>query len=164
MKEVDPPRTIEERNARLELVMRTIEENPGHWNQLRWHCGSSHCFAGFAQCLARELDWKVNFVENYCQFSSLRTQDFERTAIPGIWRESENLDMEESHYADYDAMRWLGLLTEYLGERYWPAEKSSTRGYSRRTIGATLFNANNTLKDLRRVVDDIKTLPLTSEE
>jgi hypothetical protein len=34
--------------TRLKRVMKTIKENPKHWNQNDWHCGTSHCFAGFA--------------------------------------------------------------------------------------------------------------------
>jgi hypothetical protein len=30
-------------------ILNTIEANPSCWDQARWHCGSSHCFAGWAQ-------------------------------------------------------------------------------------------------------------------
>lgn len=30
-------------------VLEAIEANPEHWNQNHWHCGTSHCFAGFAE-------------------------------------------------------------------------------------------------------------------
>lgn len=34
------------------LVLDTIEKDPSNWNQIDWHCGSKHCFAGWAQILA----------------------------------------------------------------------------------------------------------------
>ena len=39
------------------LVLQKIKENPDQWDQGSWHCGSSHCFAGWAQILAgKEAD------------------------------------------------------------------------------------------------------------
>jgi hypothetical protein len=50
---IEPPKDKAERDSRLDLVMATIEANPRHWDQSAlWHCGTSHCFAGIAQCLA----------------------------------------------------------------------------------------------------------------
>lgn len=34
------------------LVLQKIKENPDQWNQGSWHCGTSHCFAGWAQILS----------------------------------------------------------------------------------------------------------------
>jgi hypothetical protein len=57
---VEKPTSAEERNARLQQVLTHIEENPETWKQSDWHCGTSHCFAGFAQMFARgiSLDWE----------------------------------------------------------------------------------------------------------
>lgn len=33
-----------------------IKANPGHWDQMYWHCGTSHCFAGVAEMLGAGLD------------------------------------------------------------------------------------------------------------
>jgi len=38
----------------VELLQKTldaIKANPQHWDQSRWHCGTSHCFAGLAQLI-----------------------------------------------------------------------------------------------------------------
>ena len=35
----------------LQLTLNTIKANPKHWNQGKWHCGTTHCFAGFAYLL-----------------------------------------------------------------------------------------------------------------
>ena len=37
---------------RLAKVMNQILENPETWDQTKWHCGSSHCFAGWAQVMS----------------------------------------------------------------------------------------------------------------
>lgn len=55
MAEIEPPKDKAERDARLDLVLGTIEANPQHWDQRNWHCGTSHCFAGTAQLLARQM-------------------------------------------------------------------------------------------------------------
>jgi hypothetical protein len=38
---------------RLLKTLQLVKENPEHWNQETWHCGTSHCFAGFGDCIAR---------------------------------------------------------------------------------------------------------------
>jgi len=35
----------------LQKTLETIKANPDHWKQQQWHCGTSHCFAGFAELL-----------------------------------------------------------------------------------------------------------------
>ena len=35
----------------LERTLATIKANPEHWNQVSWHCNTSHCFAGFTELL-----------------------------------------------------------------------------------------------------------------
>ena len=37
-------------------TMEWIKNNPEHWDQSRWHCGTSHCFAGVAEMLAQNID------------------------------------------------------------------------------------------------------------
>lgn len=61
---IQPPKDKEERDARLDLVLATIEANPSHWDQSDWHCGTSHCFAGFAQYLA--VDWNLSMPATGC--------------------------------------------------------------------------------------------------
>lgn len=36
----------------FERTLAAIKANPEHWDQGDWHCGTSHCFAGFAQVLS----------------------------------------------------------------------------------------------------------------
>ena len=39
----------------LQKTLDTIKANPQHWSQNSWHCGSSHCFAGFAELIANAV-------------------------------------------------------------------------------------------------------------
>lgn len=39
----------------LQKTLDTIKANPQHWNQKTWHCGTSHCFAGFAELIANNI-------------------------------------------------------------------------------------------------------------
>jgi hypothetical protein len=43
------------RNKRLLKTLEMVKANPDHWDQKHWHCGTSHCFAGFANLLQFEL-------------------------------------------------------------------------------------------------------------
>lgn len=37
--------------ALFERTVAAIKANPAHWYQGWWHCGTSHCFAGFAHII-----------------------------------------------------------------------------------------------------------------
>lgn len=39
----------------LQKTLDTIEQLPQHWNQSFWHCGTSHCFGGFAELIANNI-------------------------------------------------------------------------------------------------------------
>lgn len=39
----------------LQKTLDTIKANPQHWDQSKWHCGTSHCFAGFAELIAKNI-------------------------------------------------------------------------------------------------------------
>ena len=43
--------------ANYDTVIAKITENPDCWDQTEWHCGTTHCFAGWAQILSgRQAD------------------------------------------------------------------------------------------------------------
>jgi hypothetical protein len=48
----------------LRETLQTIKDNPQHWDQTQWHCGSSHCFAGFVECKIRGADITEKFDED----------------------------------------------------------------------------------------------------
>lgn len=39
----------------LQKTLDTIKANPQHWDQTKWHCGTSHCFAGLAELIAHNV-------------------------------------------------------------------------------------------------------------
>jgi len=39
----------------LNDTLDAIKANPDHWGQEHWHCGTSHCFAGFTELLSLGL-------------------------------------------------------------------------------------------------------------
>jgi hypothetical protein len=39
----------------LQRTLDTIKQNPSQWDQQLYHCGTSHCFAGFAHLLHKGL-------------------------------------------------------------------------------------------------------------
>jgi len=41
----------------IKLVLDKIESNPACWDQMKWHCGTSHCFFGHGQI---EAGKKIN--------------------------------------------------------------------------------------------------------
>lgn len=50
----------------LQLTLDTIKANPQHWAQTHWHCGTTHCFAGFAELLGMglSLDTKIGELQS----------------------------------------------------------------------------------------------------
>lgn len=50
-----PPKTFKQRAERIGKVLGIIEARQDSWDQIEWHCGTSHCFGGFAQLLSRGL-------------------------------------------------------------------------------------------------------------
>lgn len=52
---ITPPKDHAEKVERLRLTLARIESHPDNWNQEDEHCGTSHCFAGHAELLARGL-------------------------------------------------------------------------------------------------------------
>jgi len=74
----------------LRETLQTIKDNPQHWDQTQWHCGSSHCFAGFVECkirgieIAKELDedqvlgWSVADEESLISLLNLGEKDADK--------------------------------------------------------------------------------------
>ena len=86
------PTSKQEQTERLQAVLAAIEANPEHHIQHQWHCGTRHCFAGFAQLLALEMPVTT-------------------ATDPGI----HYLTVDgRDRYAPADALKWLGLSGERL--------------------------------------------------
>lgn len=44
----------------LQKTLDTIKANPQHWKQDTWHCGTSHCFAGFAELIGNNIPISIS--------------------------------------------------------------------------------------------------------
>lgn len=44
----------------LVQTLETIKANPEHWDRSQWHCGATHCFAGFTYLLSMDLPLTTN--------------------------------------------------------------------------------------------------------
>lgn len=75
----------------LQLTLNTIKENPQHWNQQSWHCGTTHCFAGFAELLAKHIpiDTEEQILIDKYNLGKNVLDYFSRTSKPS-WNTEEN--------------------------------------------------------------------------
>jgi hypothetical protein len=48
---------------RLDRTTALVEANPSHWDQGIWHCGTTHCWAGFGDILANQWEMDHEFGE-----------------------------------------------------------------------------------------------------
>jgi uncharacterized protein YjbI with pentapeptide repeats len=56
---------------RLNQTTALVEANPDQWDQKVWHCGTSHCWAGFGDLLANQLPVDQYFFEDECQLETV---------------------------------------------------------------------------------------------
>ena len=62
----------------LQKTLDTIKAKPQHWDQTKWHCGTSHCFAGFAELIAHKvsIDTDEEVLKDDLRFFSPRFDDW----------------------------------------------------------------------------------------
>jgi hypothetical protein len=65
---------IELNRANYEAVLNKIESCPAEWNQRSWHCGTTHCFAGWAQVLSGRPASDATVRRDARQFLGLTSQ------------------------------------------------------------------------------------------
>lgn len=126
----------------LRETLQTIKENPEHWDQKQWHCGTTHCFAGLVECKLRKMaiqetiddaqETKLAICDKSELLSVLKANGFD---------DEEGVMMVNKYYPIYQntrilAMIALGLTNEQSGE---------------------LFYSDNTLEDLERIVEELCT-------
>lgn len=110
-------------------VLDLIEAHPEHWNQRRWHCGTSHCFAGFVECL-------VLGANPFNSWSAELTRSEVKENFKKQW-EGTRLSQFSQFYLDITnevAIKELGI----------------DKGQA-----SQLFDAKNTLEDLHQLVSEI---------
>lgn len=82
----------------LQATLDAVLANPKHWRQASWHCGTSHCFAGFAEM--------VRLAENPTEMCS-----------EACYGQGDPMDgQRRAPLADREATQaWLGLTDEEWG-------------------------------------------------
>jgi hypothetical protein len=108
--------------SNLRRTLEAVEQNPQHWDQRSWHCGTSHCFGGFAEMIRLERGVSEECVDAQIMWCPL---------VKG-----------GRHLISWEATRaWLGLNTDD-----W----------------ARITRVDNTLRDLRRIVNEIEPEPVSA--
>ena len=121
-------------------VLDIIKNNPEHWNQKYWHCGTSHCFAGFVDCTVRDIDWKTSdamcgFDKFENVFDLIESMRGNPTTIESLSSLLESFDMSvDLHWSNYTKV----IAQAALGVDYDQAD--------------ALFDSSNTLEDLEDLV------------
>ena len=98
-------------------VIERIKAEPVNWGQYIWHspCGTRHCYAGWAEVLAKGKDWKLP--EIWLDVFRANAEAIEEAVSQVIQDAREWLELTEAE-ADYlfRAIRTLEELEEYAGE------------------------------------------------
>lgn len=115
----------------FERVLSAIKANPENWYQRQWHCGTSHCFAGFAEILdlidrgrfkcALDQVLSVSYKESIDQLEveELRpTFDIGRDVLNITAAQANWLFDTDRTLADFEKCLALRAIPEYLLDEY----------------------------------------------
>ena len=75
----------------LRLTLKTIEENPEHWNQGLYACGTKYCFAGTAVLLSRGLPVGIHAKDFYANYPSIQTGPEAERVLGLSWEQASML-------------------------------------------------------------------------
>lgn len=121
-------------------VLDIIKNNPEHWNQRDWHCDTSHCFAGFVDCIVRNINWKTS--DAMCGFET----------VESVFNLIESMGVNPT---TIKSLRTLTRQFDIKKELYYSCY---TQGVAQAALGINenqadaLFDAYNTLEDLEDLV------------
>jgi hypothetical protein len=73
-------------------TLETIKANPQHWNQENWHCGTTHCFAGFCELIVKGESLK----KEYLSFP-------EDVSIYNFWENTREFSRKQLNLSEYDS-------------------------------------------------------------
>lgn len=102
----------------LQKTLDTIKANPQHWNQVVWHCGTSHCFAGFAELIDKGLpiDTSKDELRDIPGFFSPYHSEWNTSAHAAELLGISDYDAENL-FASYNTLRTLEEMVAELIER-----------------------------------------------
>ena len=131
----------------LKTTLQLIKDNPQYWDQQVWHCSTTHCFAGFVELQLMDLPiyqdiddllilyYKDDFSYTFdTLYPSLDTQAF-LSKYPFI----------NSFYSRFE-------LTKHIASFALGLDSIQSE---------LLFNCDNTLDDLHRIVDTLCNISCT---
>lgn len=88
---------------RLRAVLTQIEEHPETWDQSQWHCGSSHCFMGWAQVMSGKRENVATMRRDVRPWLGLTRDQFSALSDASLGLDELRLHVEAIIRADYDA-------------------------------------------------------------
>ena len=111
----------------FERTVAAIEAHPEHWNQEHWHCGTTHCFAGWVHILdlqdRRKLEsGRFDFAATNRQMSTFHGECSSRVAV-----EQLGLNKHQAHWL-FKCARTIEDFTECLRRRAVPELHSDSAG------------------------------------
>ncbi len=94
--------TEKQKCDRLIQVIKRIQSDPNPWNQYKWHCVTTHCFAGHADILAGNKQMQIPKKYEYKNIADYNKAD----DLYYIWLKDTPIR----------ASAWLGLTEEELDQ------------------------------------------------
>ncbi len=143
----------------IKLVLDKIENNPECWDQTQWHCGTSHCFAGWAQVLSGKeeddatvrsdarLFFGFNNREASYYFDGYRTLNELKTSLLNFYDEN-GYDLQGYDKYGYDAQGFdsIGLNKEGFDCDGYDCNGYDRDGYDRDGYDEDGFDKDNKYK------------------
>ena len=102
LKKIARPKTKASRNYRVRSILKIIKKRKRNWRQHVFHCRTSHCFAGYAQLVARAIPLTT----------SIRTNTYIEC------RGKKDPDVHKYLDTQADAVEYLGLTMAQAGELF----------------------------------------------
>jgi hypothetical protein len=72
MNALSPPTFNIERHNQ---IIEQIEKHPETWNQKLWHCGTTHCYAGWAQIFSGKEPDSITVIHDAIEWLGLTTRE-----------------------------------------------------------------------------------------
>jgi len=104
----------------LNDTLNAIKANPDHWEQSKWHCGTSHCLAGFAELLSLGLPVDSNeddLRDNLSVYNENKSRWSTRENAIKALGLNDSLDSDDDTlFAAYNTFPELEKMVAYLSE------------------------------------------------
>lgn len=73
----------------LRQALQMVKDNPSHWDQTFWHCGTSHCFGGMIDLILVQLPIWATYEEivkdnSFSNFNKMEIARFKAMGLSNI--------------------------------------------------------------------------------